>query len=160
MTDMMGALSALSDKGGDIYQSLMQDFYTRFESDALVIDKWFALQARSQNANCLNDVKKLLTHKDFTYKNPNRVRSLIGVFAHGNLVHFHKADSYAFIAQQILILDKLNPKTASRLATSFDQIHTLDTALAQNARDVLNGILSDKSKISNDVLEIVTKILG
>ncbi|MEM6603732.1 MAG: aminopeptidase N [Pseudomonadota bacterium] len=160
MTDMMGALSALSDRGGEIYNKLMQEFFVTYEKDQLVIDKWFALQARSQASDVLDQVKSLLNHKDFTYKNPNRVRSLIGVFAHGNLVHFHKPDAYAFIAEQILILDKLNPKTAARMATAFDQIHLLDPALSHAARGVLEHLLEKKSEISNDLYEIIFKTLG
>ena len=82
MTDMMGALSALSAKGGAVYDELMEAFFNRYESDQIVIDKWFALQARSTADDVLDKVKALLKHKDFSYKNPNRARSLIGVFLH------------------------------------------------------------------------------
>lgn len=160
MTDKIGALTALSERGGKAYLELLEKFYEEYKDDALVIDKWFALQARMQNLKALDMVKSLLKHKDFTYKNPNRVRSLIGVFAHGNVVGFHQKASYDFVAEQILIIDKINPKTAARLATAFEQIHLLDDELAGHARNALEKILKKKSEISKDLFEIVSKTLG
>lgn len=160
MTDMMGSLSALSDNGSENFDLLMDEFYNHFQSDALVIDKWFSLQARSPSVNVLEKVKSLTQHPDFTYKNPNRVRSLIGAFAHGNVVRFNDPLAYDFITQEILKLDGLNPKTASRLATAFDRIHILDNDLKNAARASLEKILKVKDDISNDLYEIVSKTLG
>ena len=160
MTDMMGSLSALSENGGENFDLLMNAFYNKFQSDALVIDKWFSLQARSPSQNVLEKVKLLTQHPDFTYKNPNRVRSLIGVFAHGNVVRFNEPSAYDFIIEEILKLDRLNPKTASRLATAFDRIHVLDNTLKNAARSSLEKILNVKDDISNDLYEIISKTLG
>jgi aminopeptidase N len=160
MTDKMAILGSLSDKGGDLYNQLMDNFYREFEKNPLVIDKWFALQARSTAENVLDTVKTLLKHPAFTYKNPNRARSLIGVFLMGNPARFHTQAGYEFGVQQILELDRLNPKTAARMATAFETVNRLDDGLLISAKQALQVIMSKQNTISNDVFEIVSKIYG
>ena len=41
-------------------------------------------QAMADTADCLSRAEALPTHPDFTLKNPNKMRSLVGAFA-GNL---------------------------------------------------------------------------
>jgi len=64
-------------------------FYRRWEADPLVIDKWFALQARSSLPGTLEAVSSLAQHPASTAATRNRVRALIGAFAQGNQLHFH-----------------------------------------------------------------------
>jgi aminopeptidase N len=87
----------------------------------LVLDKWFALEARSARIDTLDRVKALLSHPRFNAKNPNRVRSLVGAFVLGNFVRFNAADGsgYAFAADQVLALDTTNPQLASTIAGAF-----------------------------------------
>ena len=70
------------------YTKLLRAFYTRYQDDPLVVDKWFAVQAASSRADTLAQVQTLLHHPALTLKNPNRVRALVGVFAHGNSYNF------------------------------------------------------------------------
>jgi aminopeptidase N len=53
--------------------------------------------------DCLTRVNGLLSHPDFSIKNPNKVGALVGVFA-GNLRRFHAADGsgYRWLADRIL----------------------------------------------------------
>ena len=122
MTDAIAALAAVKDSGAPDRDDLFARFEARWRDEPLVLDKWFALQARSQRDDALARVKSLLTHPRFNVKNPNRVRSLVGAFALGNFMRFHAADGsgYAFTADQVLALDPANPQLASALAGAFN----------------------------------------
>ena len=50
--------------------------YQMYETDDLVLNKWFAVQAHNISTNTLETVKNLITHPKFDYKNPNKVRGL------------------------------------------------------------------------------------
>jgi aminopeptidase N len=95
-------------------ENAIQQFYDDAEGDPLVINKWFRLQAQEV---ALDRVKALSEHTNFTLKNPNRCRSLIGTFATSN-PHFHAEDGsgYQFIGEMIAKVDLLNPQVSSRLA--------------------------------------------
>jgi aminopeptidase N len=75
MTDRSAALVSMIHSGVDASMYL-KNFYEDFESEALVIDKWFAMQAAAPTTN-VAAVRKLMQHPAFTLKNPNRARSLI-----------------------------------------------------------------------------------
>ncbi len=87
------------------------------EGRALVVDKWFALQARSPAPDALAKVAALTTHPAFEGKNPNRIRALVASFASGNPARFHDPSGagYRFLADQILLIDGFNPMIAARL---------------------------------------------
>lgn len=121
MTDRLAALKALIQRDGA--ETWLEDFATMWQDDALVMDKWFALQALSDRPGTLSRVQKLMEHPAFAITNPNKVRSLIGAFCHSNLVAFHAADGYgyAFAADRVLQLDKLNPQIAARMAACFNR---------------------------------------
>ena len=65
-------------------------FYQRWNSTPLVLDKWFAVQARSAAPETLARVQTLSAHEKFDMRNPNRVRALIANFT-GNAAKFHDA---------------------------------------------------------------------
>ena len=115
MTDRMAALSTLALHHAPERERALADFYTRYASDALVIDKWFSLQALIPSPDTLADVQALTAHPAFSFANPNRVRAVIGAFA-GNQTQFNRADGagYAFIADNVLALDPKNPQIAAR----------------------------------------------
>ena len=107
----------------------MQDFYQRYESDPLIIDKWLGLQAMIPEAGTLDRVRALTAHPAFSMTNPNRVRALIGSFAQGNPTQFNRADGagYEFVADSVLALDGKNPQVAARLATAFRSWRALES---------------------------------
>jgi aminopeptidase N len=117
MTDMMGGLSALLSLGGAALDRALDDFFQRWNTEPLVIDKWFALQARSPALDALDRVIALTNHPAFEARNPNRLRALIQTFASANPARFHDESGagYRFLADQILALDSFNPMTAARL---------------------------------------------
>ena len=161
MTDSMAALSALANSTGSERESALGKFYEKWKDEPLVVDKWFAVQATSRLADTLARVKRLMMHPAFTLKNPNRVRSLISSFCHGNQVRFHAADGsgYAFAADQIVALDPLNPQVAARLARSFDRWKKFDPARQDHARAALQRI-RDTGGLSKDTAEVVTRALA
>ncbi|SIN94949.1 aminopeptidase N [Sulfurivirga caldicuralii] len=159
MTDRFGALRALTGVEHAARKTALDDFYYRFRNDPLVIDKWFALQAGSDHPHTLEHVRMLTRHPDFTYTNPNRVRSLLGVFGQ-NRAAFHRADGsgYVFLADEILKVDKLNPQIAARLLSPFTQWRRFDTARQALMKAQLERILQVPSLSSNSY-EIVEKSL-
>ena len=121
MTDVVAALGLLAESDLPARDQAFADFYAKWRDDALVVDKWFALQAMAQRPDAVDVVTALLGHEAFTLANPNRVRALIGAFAQGNPTGFHRADGagYAFVADHVLLLEPRNPQVAARLAQTF-----------------------------------------
>jgi len=160
MTDRMAALSILSQHDVPERERAFADFYRRYESDALVIDKWFMLQALAPRPETLERVKALTAHPAFSMGNPNRVRSLIGAFA-GNPTQFNRADGagYDYIADVILALDPKNPQVASRMATAFRTWRTLEPGRQGKAEAALRRVQST-SGLSRDVSDIVERALA
>jgi aminopeptidase N len=161
MTDRMAALSTLVQHDAPGRIDALGDFYTRYADNALVIDKWFALQATSPHKSTLDKVRELTSHSAFSFGNPNRVRALVGAFAHGNLTQFNRADGagYAFVADAILEIDPKNPQLAARLATSFRTWRTFEASRRTLAEAHLRRIRT-RGNLSRDLADIVERALG
>lgn len=161
MTDKLAALSALSHTDSDYRESCLQDFYEKWQEDALVLDKWFSLQAGSHHQHALEHVKALVEHADFSFTNPNRVRSVLGVFGRLNLLGFHRenGDGYQFMADQVIKLDQINPQVAARMVAPFTHWKRIDEGRQQKMKFALERILQTEH-LSKDVYEIVSKSLA
>ncbi len=161
MTESFNALLALSVSGGALFEEKMQDFEVRWRHDPLVMDKWFALQAQRTDDAALERVQGLMSHPAFSFKNPNRVRALLGSFARGNLLRFHSADgaSYRWFAERIIELDAINPQIAARMASVFNTWRRFDGGRAALMRAALQSI-HDRPDCSPDLAEITGKALG
>ena len=159
LTDEIAGFAVLCDSKGPERQAALDRFYTRWKGDHLVIDHWFALQAASSLPGTLAAVRKLIEHPLMSLKNPNKARTLIGVFA-GNSVMFNRPDGagYAFIADCILEIDRFNPQVAARLLTAFRSWRTLEKGRRQLARQTLQRIAKAKP-LSRDAYEIVSRTL-
>lgn len=159
MTDTMAALSQLSHIESEYTQKALDSFEQRWSSDALVMDKWFIVQASAQHDNVLDRVKALMKHPCFEFKNPNKVRSLIGTFAGANLKAFHNKDGsgYRFVMAQILALDKFNPQIAARLVKIFSRWKRYDLQRQEHMKAELQR--ASEQQLSPDVYEIVSKSL-
>ncbi|QPC98614.1 aminopeptidase N [Qipengyuania soli] len=160
MTDRQGALMVLTGIDSAERTGRLLDFYNRYEGNALVIDKWFSLQASSLHPNAIEHVKALREHPDFTLKNPNRVRSLYMAFA-GTPHHFHSPDGegYRMIADLILELDPINPQTAARFVPPLGRWRRIEPKRAAMMREQLERIAA-APKLSRDTFEQVTRSLG
>lgn len=159
MTDTIAVLSALNDSQDKLRDLVFSDFYDKWKSDPLVMDKWFALQANSSSKFCLSKIKEFMEYPEFSMKNPNKVRSLIGVFANNNHVRFHEADGsgYNFIADSIIFLNKINPQIGARLSTSFSGWKKYDEERKKLIGTQLDTIL-ETPDLSKNVYEVVSKI--
>ncbi len=161
MTDRMAALATLALHHAPERERALADFYQRYAADALVIDKWFTLQAMIPHADTLAKVRALTGHPAFSFANPNRVRALIGAFAQGNQTQFNRADGagYAFIADTIMALDAKNPQIAARLATAFRSWRTLEPGRRALAEAALTRMKAAVSR-SRDLADIVDRALA
>jgi aminopeptidase N len=161
MTERMAALAVLSLHAGGARTRALADFYERYKSDALVIDKWFALQATSPLPGALDEVKRLTQHPSFSLANPNRVRAVIGAFAQGNPTQFNRADGagYDFITDTILALDPKNPQVSARMATAFRTWRMLEPGRRGKAEAALRRIEAAPN-LSRDLADIVERALS
>lgn len=159
MTERMCALRGLVHSQAPQTAECLQDFYWRFEQEALVIDSWFAVQATNPQAS-LSDIKALTEHQAFSLTNPNRLRSVLAQFANSNPVLFHQqnGDGYRFVTQKIAELDKLNPQIASRLLGAFSRWQRLRPTLKQQAQAALQKLR--EQSLSNDTFETLNRLLA
>jgi aminopeptidase N len=158
MTDAVAALSILSHL--EARDEVLADFYDRWQDEPLVLDKWFAVQARATRPDSVETVQALLSHPKFSLKNPNRVRALIGSFVHGNPTGFNRSDGagYELLAASALQINSFNPHMAARLLGAFESWRTFEPRRQALARSALRQLAS--SQLSTDSYEIVTKTLG
>ena len=161
MTESIDALALLAGSAAPQRETALADFHRRWSHDPLVVNKWLSIQAASPRTDTLTRVAGLLDHPAFELRNPNKVYALIGAFGSGNQARFHAADGagYAFLADQILRLDPLNPQIASRLAAPFARWRRFDPGRQALMREQLQR-LADTADLSRDVFEIVSKSLA
>jgi aminopeptidase N len=161
MTDSIAALAALRDSRSAARDELYARFEARWREEPLVLDKWFALQAKSARDDTLDIVRTLIAHPRFNARNPNRVRALVGTFSLANFARFNARDGsgYAFTADQVRRLDATNPQLASAIAGAFN----LWKRYAEPRRGQMQRCLqriARTPKLSPDVNEIVSRTLA
>jgi len=161
MTDAMAALQALANSAGAERERALSMFLEKWKDEALVVDKWFRVQATSWVPGTLARVKALTAHPAFDLRNPNRSRALLHAFALDNPLHFHAADGsgYQWVAEQVIALDKLNPQVASRLVRAFDRWKKYDVARQKHAQAALETIRAAEG-LSGNVGEVVDRALA
>ncbi len=159
MTDKAAALANMVHIDSEERSKMIEDFYQHYRQDALVLDKWFTLQAISTLPNALTRVKTLLQHDAFSIKNPNKVRALIGEFSRSNPVNFHLRDGtgYQFLTEQVIAIDKLNPQIAARLVQPLTHWQRFVEPYASLMKQSLECI--QQCELSPDTFEVVNKSL-
>lgn len=162
MTDRLTAFRVLCGQkdGTPEKEEVIKDFYAFANNDALVLNKWFAVQATVDTPGAIDRVKALKEHPDFSISNPNRCRSLISMFAANNMAHFHAADGsgYKWVADAVVELDKLNPQVAARMAGAFSQWKRYDAGRKELMREQLEMIQKAEG-LSKDTYEVATRCL-
>ena len=162
MTDRLGALGALVRSHAEPTEAALKKFYELFRHEALVIDAWFAMQASApeRDGRVFARVKQLLKHPDFSLKNPNRARSLIGTLSVGNPAAFHRSDAAGYVlwADLLIELDTLNPQLAARTARALDRWAQLAEPYRGAAREALLRVA--KADLSSNVREVITNALA
>jgi len=161
MTDAQSALVALSNLDLPLRDTALDHFYSTWKHDALVVDKWLAIQAGTKQPIALQTVKKLMRHEAFDIKNPNKVYSLIGTFGSRNPINFHAegGEGYAFLCEAVHQLDRLNPQVAARMVNPLTRWKRYDKERQELMWKQLELLLQDK-KISRDLYELVSKSMG
>ena len=163
MTDRANALVALIGAGHALAQPALERFHALFADEALVIDKWFQMQAGApdRGGDILPLVKRLMSHPDFSLTNPNRARSLVFAYCNGNPAAFHRADGagYALWVEQTLALDALNPQVAARLARALDRWKKLAEPYRTLAREAIARVAASPA-LSNDSREVISRALA
>ena len=162
LTDRKSALTVVcgsSEIEPGVRREVLEDFFEKWKSEALVLDLWFSVQAQS-SLYTIEDLKILESHEKFDRKNPNRVRSLFSSFSMSNHLQFHSLDGsgYRYLGEAIAILDASNPQLAARLSGPLTRWARYDKERQGLMTDVLGRIASEKG-ISKDVFEIVSKSL-
>ncbi|MEQ8968679.1 MAG: aminopeptidase N [Azospirillaceae bacterium] len=160
MTEVMAALTVLNDIDGPERQNALDTFYDRWRDDALVVDKWFGLQARSALPDTVERVRELSRHPAFDRRTPNRARALIGAFAMGNPLRFQRPDGagYALLVDEVLQIDRLNPLLAARLLTPLGRWRRQDAGRQALMKAELERVLATEG-LSRDTWEIASKSL-
>ncbi len=165
MTVRFGALAALAQSASPAREPALAAFHARYRHDALVLDKWFALQAGAWRwdataAPTLERVRALLADPAFSLSNPNKVYALLGTFFRANPGEFHAADGsgHAFWAEQVIALDARNPQVASRMARALENWRRYTPALQASIRPQLERVLAVE-QLSADVAEVIGKAL-
>jgi len=184
MTDRAAALSALLSSHSELCSAALAHFHASARGEALVLDRWFALQATAPEAFPAIDgdsaggrgsgsgsgsstsdssfarAQQLLKHPDFSLKNPNRVRSLLSALCSANPSAFHRADGsgYRLWAEQLQALDAINGHVAGRLARAMDRWAHLSEPYRSQAHRAIQQV-ADNPKLSNDVREVLTRAL-
>ncbi|MBL8484199.1 MAG: aminopeptidase N [Rhodocyclaceae bacterium] len=161
MTDQMAALTQLAQRDCPQRAAALAAFYARWKDEALVVDKWLAVQAMSRLPGTLEAVKALSQHAAFDRRNPNKIYALVRNFCAANPLHFHAADGsgYRYAADFIAALDPVNPQVAARLARAFDRWRRFDAGRQQHARAALEGLRS-VAQLSRDLGEVVGRALA
>ena len=160
MTDSLAALGRLANCDCEERAPALEAFYRKWQGEPLVVDKWLAVQSTSRLPAALPDTRRLVRHPAFNIRNPNKVYALIGGFC-GNQLRFHARDGsgYAFVADQVIALDAINPQVAARLARGFDRWRRFDPGRQAHARAALERI-RDAKGASRGVLEIASRTLA
>ncbi|MFT4768030.1 MAG: aminopeptidase N [Glaciecola sp.] len=161
LTNRLVSLRAVLREGdAGLGDALLDDFYTRFAGEALAMNHWLSVQAENSSGDAISRVRALMEHPAYDSRNPNKIRSLIGGFANGNPVHFHKEDGtgYRLLGEVIESLNEQNPQIASRLLTPLTRWNNYAGGAALMREELQR--LSELPSLSPDVYEVLSKSLA
>ena len=165
MTDRLAALNILVNDNRksaiDLSKKYLNKFYQDYKDEPLVLNQWFQVQASCSLPGGLNRVRTLMEHPAFDFNNPNKIRSLIGVFCTNNPMNFHcdRGDGYEFLADQVLALDRINPQIAARLLNPLTRWRKFPKKRRNLMKNQLSRIILEND-LSGDTYEIASKSLS
>jgi aminopeptidase N len=160
MTDRLAALRCATQRNLGLHHALLDDFARRYANDSLVMEKWFALQAESPFLGTTAHMDALQAHPAYDARNPNKLRSVLGVFGMRNWAQFHAADGsgYQYFAQCVARVDLANPYIAARFVSAFERWRRFDTHAQSLQRQALQ-FLRTRDGVSANVRELTSKLL-
>ena len=169
--DMYFAATNLSDRlcaarlvvhyGDDVHrEEVLQHFFDRWQSENLVVNQWFVMQATRPEMSTVAAVNALTEHAAFDWRNPNKVRSLISSFAGANPVAFHSTDGsgYALLGDAVRRLQSENPQIASRMLAPLTRFKRY--AHGQEMMRAELSSIAALDSLSQDVFEVVQRSLS
>ncbi len=134
------------------------DFYSKWKSEPLVINKWLQTIATSEHPETFETIKWICSNGYFNSENPNQVFALLRSFGN-NLFYFHQNNQhYDFFLGQITAIDAFNPQVAARLASCLQIIGLL----ADEKKKYLTGSISNlisTNKLSKNSYEVFSNLV-
>ena len=157
LTDRMNCMTVagvMARHNPSMFQSMLTIFHADWQHEPLLLDQWFQQQARFGDFDAIS---ALLEHADFSLGNPNRARSVLGVFTRANPEAFHAPGGYELLAGCVASLDVSNPQIGARLVIPLTRYKNWSTSQRERAIHVLKGL--DKVCQSADCREVIGKAL-
>ena len=153
-------LWALVNSDTEQRRTALAAFHDRWQNNALVMEKWFQMEAMSSVGGTIDRLQELMTHPMYDPNNPNKVRSVLGAFMAGNPSRFYAADGsgFEFVADCLIDLEGRNPQVAARMVLPLSRMAAYDADRQAQMKDALMRIQSKCS--SNDLREVVDKALA
>ena len=159
MTVRINVLHALNTRHDQYREAALIAYYERYRAQPLVVDKWFAIQAKDESEGALERITALAEHPDFHVDNPNRFRALVGTLMQANPTIFHAADGsgYRFVAGQIRRVLLSNPQIAARMLNGYAIVSRMDSARKALVKTELEALAAVEN-ISIDVREVLERL--
>lgn len=150
MTDKFDALKMMLDCNHPKTQEALSFFEKSYSGNALVMNKWFQMQALSFGDHVKKTVEALEKHPQFNINNPNNVYALFRAFGQ-NLVAFHSPteDAYEFFLKKIEEIDPKNPQVAARLCGSLNIINKLPSPQKEHLKSLVQKLLVTQKLSAN-----------
>jgi aminopeptidase N len=165
MTDEMAALVAIVHSPAVVYENLrdsvLADFYQRWQKESLVINQWLQVQATAPASDALVNIHKLIDSDFFEWSNPNKIRAVVGAFCGANAVNFHQLGGHGhqLLRDVVIRLNKKNPQIAARILAPLTRWRQFEPEVSTSMNSCLQEIFSQQS-LSKDVFEVVAKSLA
>jgi len=161
LSDRLCAARLVVHHGDDVHrEEVLQHFFDQWQSENLVVNQWFVMQATRPEMSTVAAVNALTEHAAFDWRNPNKVRSLISSFAGANPVAFHSTDGsgYALLGDAVRRLQSENPQIASRMLAPLTRFKRYAHG-QEKMRAELSSIAA-LDNLSQDVFEVVQRSLS
>jgi aminopeptidase N len=160
LSDRLCAARLVVHQGDEAHRAeVLEHFFNRWQSENLVVNQWFVMQATRPSEDCVSDVTSLTEHMAFDWRNPNKVRSLISAFAGANPIGFHAlgGGGYRLLGEAVRRLQSDNPQIAARMLAPMTRWRRYD-----HGQSAMRGELESIAALeglSQDVYEVVNRSL-
>ncbi len=160
MTDMFEALCQLTHLDVPARAEALAWFYERWKDRSTVVDKWFNAQALSRMPGAVDAIVALEQHPAFDFNNAARALLFYGGFFRQNRVAFHdpSGKGYAFLADRLLMMDKLGRSGSHYIMPQINQWRRYDPARQNLMRAALERVAAAEN-ISKSLRENIEKAL-
>ena len=161
LTDRLAALRVLVHYGHtEARQSALATFFNDWQHEALVVNQWFSVQAGRPSEAAYDEVTALMAHPSFDWRNPNKVRALLGAFSAGNPTGFHRLDGagYRLLADAVIRLQASNPQIAARLCSPLTRYRRYQHGVELMRLELER--IAQVDGLSRDVYEVVDRSLS